>query len=91
MNLLTVYRATLALHIIAGFIGLAAFWTPAIAKKGGTLHRRAGRIFYFATCGVAGTGVVIALLLLAAPLAVHPAAIVTLGLRSKRRSPRGSG
>jgi hypothetical protein len=72
MNLLTVYRATLALHIAAGFIGLAAFWTPAIARKGGTLHRRAGRVFYFATCGVAGTGVVIAALLLAAPLAVHP-------------------
>ena len=45
---------------------------PAIVKKGGTSHKRAGHVFYLATCGVAGTGLVIAALLLFDPLAVHP-------------------
>jgi hypothetical protein len=72
MNLLNLYRLVLACHVVAGLIGLAAFWVPAIVRKGGTLHKRAGRIFYLATCGVAATGFVIAVLLLAAPLTVHP-------------------
>ena len=57
---------------MCGLIGLVAFWMPAIVRKGGTLHKRAGRVFYLATCGVAATGLVIAALLLAAPLTVHP-------------------
>ena len=32
-------------HIIFGFAGLAAFWVPVIAPKGGVSHRRFGRIF----------------------------------------------
>jgi hypothetical protein len=72
MNLLNLYRFTLLVHVVCGLIGLVAFWMPAIVRKGGTLHKRAGRVFYLATCGVAGTGLVIAALLLAAPLTVHP-------------------
>ena len=33
------------LHIGAGFVGLAAFWVPVIAAKGGRWHITAGRIF----------------------------------------------
>ncbi|GAB4180338.1 MAG: hypothetical protein Kow0020_16260 [Wenzhouxiangellaceae bacterium] len=33
------------LHIIVGFVGLAAFWIPVFAKKGGPLHRSAGKVF----------------------------------------------
>jgi len=43
------YRLVLGLHIIAGLIGLAAFWTPAIARKGGTTHVRVGRVFFWCT------------------------------------------
>jgi hypothetical protein len=70
--MLTTYKIVLALHVMAGLIGLAAFWTPALARKGGVTHVRAGRIFYWCTCAIAGTGVLMAALLLAAPLAVHP-------------------
>jgi hypothetical protein len=72
MNLLNLYRLTLFFHVLCGLIGLVAFWMPAIVRKGGALHKRSGRIFYLATCGVAGTGLVVAALLLAAPLTVHP-------------------
>lgn len=32
-------------HVIVGFTGLAAFWFPVFARKGGTLHRKAGQVF----------------------------------------------
>jgi hypothetical protein len=68
----TAYRITLVLHIVAGLVGLAAFWTPAITRKGGTIHKRAGKIFFVCTCVIAATGLVMAALLLMAPLAIHP-------------------
>jgi hypothetical protein len=34
-------------HIIAGFIGLAAFWVPIFAHKGGVNHRFYGKIFKY--------------------------------------------
>jgi hypothetical protein len=70
--MLTVYRATLLLHITAGLIGLVAFWTPALARKGETLHKRAGRLFFRATCVVVATGLMMAAMLFLDPLAVHP-------------------
>ena len=69
---MNVYKLVLVLHVIAGLIGLAAFWTPALSRKGGVTHVRAGRVFYWCTCAIAGTGLLMAALLLAAPLAVHP-------------------
>ena len=65
-----IYRLVLGLHVVAGLIGLAAFWTPAIARKGGVTHVRVGRVFFWATCVVAGTGAVMATLLLLNPLAI---------------------
>jgi hypothetical protein len=35
-------------HVAAGFVGLALFWVPVFAKKGGRLHVRAG--WAFACC-----------------------------------------
>ncbi|MDX1626082.1 MAG: hypothetical protein R3323_06180 [Wenzhouxiangellaceae bacterium] len=35
------------LHIVAGFAGLAAFWIPVFVRKGGELHRYAGRVFRY--------------------------------------------
>lgn len=32
-------------HVAFGFVGLAAFWVPVFAKKGGVNHVRLGRIF----------------------------------------------
>lgn len=33
------------IHILFGFVGLAAFWFPVFARKGGPLHRKAGQVF----------------------------------------------
>jgi hypothetical protein len=70
--MLSTYRFVLTLHVIAGLIGLAAFWTPAIARKGGMTHVWIGRVFFWCTCVIACTGLLMAALFLAAPLAVHP-------------------
>ena len=69
-----IYRFVLGFHILAGLIGLAAFWTPAIARKGGPTHVRAGRLFFWATCVVAGSGAIMASLLLVDPLGTKPLA-----------------
>lgn len=39
-------------HVILGFTGLVAFWFPVFARKGATLHRRAGKIFVWCGYGV---------------------------------------
>ncbi|MBA3887084.1 MAG: hypothetical protein H0X67_15345 [Acidobacteria bacterium] len=70
--MLTAYQTVLTLHIAAGLIGLAAFWTPAVARKGGTVHVRAGRIFFYCTCLIAASGLAMGALILADPLAVKP-------------------
>lgn len=44
-------------HIVVGFGGLTAFWFPVFAKKGGDLHRKAGRVFEWAAYLVAGSAV----------------------------------
>jgi hypothetical protein len=35
-------------HIAAGSLALGAMWVPLLSRKGGTLHRRAGRVFVIA-------------------------------------------
>ena len=69
--MLNIFKLALALHVVAGIVGLAAFWTPAVAKKGGTLHVRAGRIFFWMTCAIAVTGLAMAAALLIDPLAIR--------------------
>ena len=43
-------------HIVAGFLGLALFWIPVFAAKGGRLHLRAGRAFVWCATFVGLTG-----------------------------------
>lgn len=68
----SIYRLVLFLHICAGISGLIAFWIPALARKGKTLHIRAGWAFFYATTVVAITGIMMATLLLVDPLATKP-------------------
>ncbi len=42
-----IHEITRALHIGAGFVGLAAFWLPLFAKKGGRVHKTAGNVFKY--------------------------------------------
>lgn len=39
-------------HIVLGFVGLAAFWFPVFARKGGRIHRVAGKVFVWCGYGV---------------------------------------
>jgi len=55
----------LPIHLIAGLAALVLFWVPALAKKGGPAHRRAGRWYVRAMTVITVTGVALALLFLA--------------------------
>lgn len=46
------------IHIVLGFVGLVAFWFPVFARKGGYLHRRAGKVFVWCGYGVTGSAMV---------------------------------
>jgi len=66
------YKLALSIHVLAGITGLAAFWTPALARKGGQTHVRIGRIFYNATGAVALTGLAMAAMIAVAPTPGRP-------------------
>jgi hypothetical protein len=70
--MLIIYRLILAFHVAAGVIGLAAFWTPVLSRKGGAAHVQVGRVFFKATAVVALTGLAMAVLFLVDPLGVKP-------------------
>ena len=76
------YRLALSIHVLAGITGLAAFWTPALARKGGATHVRIGRIFYNATSIVALTGLAMAAMIALAFTVRQPvfAALSPIGL-----------
>lgn len=42
-----VLDALVPVHVAAGFVGLAAFWIPVFARKGGRAHVQAGRVFTY--------------------------------------------
>lgn len=41
------FDALILAHVATGFIGLAAFWIPVFARKGGRAHVQAGRVFTY--------------------------------------------
>jgi hypothetical protein len=45
VNLL--FDALVLAHVATGFVGLAAFWIPVFARKGGRTHVRAGQVFTY--------------------------------------------
>lgn len=51
------FKALIAAHIAAGAVGLVAFWIPALTRKGGPTHRRAGRIYVRAMAVVIATAI----------------------------------
>lgn len=51
-------------HILFGFVGLTAFWFPIVARKGGTVHVRAGKVFLLCVYVVAATAVLSSVLIL---------------------------
>ena len=67
-----VHDGLLALHILLGAVGLIAFWIPALTRKGGKLHRKAGWFYVWAMLGVVVSAALLSLLLIAIPLVVRP-------------------
>lgn len=55
------YAIVKYLHIAIGAAALIGFWTAGLARKGGTLHRRAGQVFLLAMTGIVITAVPMAL------------------------------
>jgi hypothetical protein len=49
----------LALHIAAGSVALASMFIPMVARKGGTVHRRAGWVFVVAMATVSVTALLL--------------------------------
>ena len=41
------FDIVIGIHVATGFVGLAAFWVPIFARKGGRLHVRAGRVYAY--------------------------------------------
>jgi hypothetical protein len=68
----TAFRTFVALHILAGSIGLLSFWVPVIGRKGGRAHRRWGLVFTITMLctGTAALGISGCTLL--DPAATHP-------------------
>ena len=42
-----IFDGVILVHVVAGFVGLAAFWVPVFARKGGRAHVRAGRVYAY--------------------------------------------
>ena len=40
-------NALVLAHVATGFVGLAAFWIPVFARKGGRVHVQAGRVYAY--------------------------------------------
>ncbi len=62
--------AVLYLHIGGGIVGVASGTTAILARKGETLHRAAGNVFFAAMLTMSGTGAAVA------PLIRHPGSLI---------------
>ncbi|MEM7780027.1 MAG: hypothetical protein AAF697_06525 [Pseudomonadota bacterium] len=69
---MTLFGTLIVLHVIAGTVGLIAFWVPISARKGAQAHRRWGRICCYGFMGAGALAVAMALLSLALPEGRHP-------------------
>lgn len=49
------YELARYLHLLAGVAALILFWVPALTRKGGPVHRRAGRYYVWAMSVVVAT------------------------------------
>ncbi|MFC4701999.1 hypothetical protein ACFO4O_17775 [Glaciecola siphonariae] len=65
-----IHSFSFVLHIIFGAAALMLFWVPVFTKKGQLNHRRFGHFYKTAMYGTAATGVLMASLVLAAPLVI---------------------
>lgn len=58
-------KLPLMLHIAAGTVALATFWTAGLVRKGTPLHRRVGQVYLLAMLGIVLTGIPLVLQVIA--------------------------
>jgi hypothetical protein len=66
------FMVLVAAHIASGVTGAVSFWIPMIGKKGGALHRKAGRIFTIAMLLTGTFASLMSVLTLISPMTTHP-------------------
>lgn len=66
------HQLLLLVHVPAATVGLALFWVAALTRKGGGVHRRAGRVFAGSAHVMGLTALGIAGLDVIAPARAHP-------------------
>jgi hypothetical protein len=67
-----IFDAFLAVHVVAGAIGLVTFWLPVIGRKGSDPHKRWGRVFARCIMAAGLCAMGMSLLSLGWPLETHP-------------------
>jgi hypothetical protein len=66
------FHAFLVCHIVTGTVALLSFWVPVIGAKGGTAHRKWGRIFTFSLLATGLSGLGMSVCSIIAPFETHP-------------------
>ncbi|WP_141567192.1 hypothetical protein [Glaciecola punicea] len=70
--MLHIHSTLFFLHIVVGTAALILFWVPLLTKKGQLKHKKFGRAYRNVMYCVAATGAVMAVMVIAMPLAVKP-------------------
>lgn len=64
---MTVFGTLIAIHVVAGTIGLVAFWVPIGTRKGAATHRKWGRVAGYGFVAAGALAIAMALLSLFGP------------------------
>ncbi|MDD4865530.1 MAG: hypothetical protein PHE38_16260 [Alishewanella agri] len=65
------HTTLLFLHILLGAICLMLFWVPVVSAKGSMLHNTAGALYYKMMLFIAGSGVLMCLMVLFSPTMIY--------------------
>lgn len=68
----TAFHILVVLHIATGSLSAIVFWIPVLGKKGGDLHRKAGRVFVIAMLVTGAFATSMSVLTLIDPMGTHP-------------------
>ena len=66
------FHGLVGLHIATGSVGLICMWVPVIGRKGGTAHKRWGKVFAWSMLITGCFAIGISLCTLISPLGTHP-------------------
>lgn len=68
----TAFHILVALHIVTGSLSAITFWIPVLGRKGGPLHRKAGRVFVISMLLTGAFASAMSVLTLIDPMGTHP-------------------